>query len=762
MSSLPENPTLLAILAPNQSPRPSIDTLRSAVEEQPESQRYELQLGVMKYLVLHCGKKTDAVAKWYDYVLESGIWRQECSEAKFQEEWSHAKQIHGRHLQGLAYIDKIRQKAAAEWGERNARALFTRITTRTMAGSINKFLARNFRYEQLQLVINNELVDRLTRAARGETRYDGEFLMQQDLYQAWERLNTTPLHPDRLWPLGLKYDQDGFLVGGLEAPIIGNESIQPVRQAERTDAPIPDISTSDGLFRPASPGGTCEEAFGNMAGMESTESEGDSVDVKSERFESEESDSQDPEHSVTAPAPWIALSSDQLVPYWRRRSCGIRRRFKCCNLSISLIRRLKTAPDKINDKMKLSMLRKASRLTSFSTGRICFSHTKALCRYLGLRIRQLPHSQLLKRLKYAVKQKDDWENFLQDKPSWFLPSCLPDKGEVENGFFRLAVKPCLPRIARYEELGLSLEDVCLRIYGNEKDVSFWIACGRYLEKIGGANLPNLFGWLEDDIAAIEGVDTLSDMLGVRVKTLKQLIHIEIKMYNYHHIPASSSSHVELNRIMLQSLAHQLICQDVCYYAAHVAFRPDHAWRLVSFPYPLESTHLDENTEYIHRDLKIEDLLAIDTGRDAAQDSVSFTDEDRGNFLALYGFPGVMQLTGLGALSDALLGRVKWSEWSVTVDLDVLFGEDKQAAHLWIQRWRRRAMYQFVEAFQVVVSAEKKAYGEQSYFSLLQERVPVPDMPDVPECPDASECSDILSPSPQRSPIHDMDMYGRML
>lgn len=46
----------------------------------------------------------------------------------------------------------------------------------------------------------------------------------------------------------------------------------------------------------------------------------------------------------------------------------------------------------------------------------------------------------------------------------------------------------------------------------------------------------------------------------------------------------------------------------------------------------------------------------------------------------YSFPGVTHLTGLGDLSDALLGRIKWSEWSVVAELDALFSEDKEAAH----------------------------------------------------------------------------------
>lgn len=46
----------------------------------------------------------------------------------------------------------------------------------------------------------------------------------------------------------------------------------------------------------------------------------------------------------------------------------------------------------------------------------------------------------------------------------------------------------------------------------------------------------------------------------------------------------------------------------------------------------------------------------------------------------YTFPGVVQLTRLGAVSDALLGCVKWTEWCVWDELEVLFGLDLKATH----------------------------------------------------------------------------------
>ena len=81
--------------------------------------------------------------------------------------------------------------------------------------------------------------------------------------------------------------------------------------------------------------------------------------------------------------------------------------------------------------------------------------------------------------------------------------------------------------------------------------------------------------------------------------------------------------------MFNSLTQQLTRQDICYYAAYVAVRPDHAWRLISFPYA-KSAYATEDTEFMHIDLDIEEYLATGQGGSDVQGSVSFTDENEAN------------------------------------------------------------------------------------------------------------------------------------
>lgn len=81
----------------------------------------------------------------------------------------------------------------------------------------------------------------------------------------------------------------------------------------------------------------------------------------------------------------------------------------------------------------------------------------------------------------------------------------------------------------------------------------------------------------------------------------------------------------------------------------------------------------------------------------------------------YPFPGAVHLQGLGAISDALVGRRRWDNTSVVSELDVLFGESTDAARVYIQSWRQRAATAMTAAFQEVIALEVRYYRDNSFF-----------------------------------------------
>lgn len=81
----------------------------------------------------------------------------------------------------------------------------------------------------------------------------------------------------------------------------------------------------------------------------------------------------------------------------------------------------------------------------------------------------------------------------------------------------------------------------------------------------------------------------------------------------------------------------------------------------------------------------------------------------------YAFPAVVSLHGLGAISDALVGRRRWFQAEVVQELDVLFGSSADKAASFIRTWRRKAFCQLVSAFERMERAERTAFGKDSFF-----------------------------------------------
>lgn len=77
------------------------------------------------------------------------------------------------------------------------------------------------------------------------------------------------------------------------------------------------------------------------------------------------------------------------------------------------------------------------------------------------------------------------------------------------------------------------------------------------------------------------------------------------------------------RGMWYSNIQQLIRQDLSYYMAYVYFRPDHAWRLIAYPYYVKSTRPGDNTKFRHLDINIQDYLETGRGGNLLQGTVSF-------------------------------------------------------------------------------------------------------------------------------------------
>jgi len=97
----------------------------------------------------------------------------------------------------------------------------------------------------------------------------------------------------------------------------------------------------------------------------------------------------------------------------------------------------------------------------------------------------------------------------------------------------------------------------------------------------------------------------------------------------------------------------------------------------------------------------------------------------------YQFAGSVALHGLGALSDALVGRRKWSDPSVQEERNIVLRESKEAFDKYVTTYQKRAVQIFLEHWHRMVKEEVAAYGERSFFSrnasLADDPDPEPDV-----------------------------------
>ncbi|CAM6002997.1 unnamed protein product [Sphagnum balticum] len=97
----------------------------------------------------------------------------------------------------------------------------------------------------------------------------------------------------------------------------------------------------------------------------------------------------------------------------------------------------------------------------------------------------------------------------------------------------------------------------------------------------------------------------------------------------------------------------------------------------------------------------------------------------------YKFPAAVEVTGLGALSDALVCRRRWDSPQVLRDRDIMLLGSREEADKYLKKWRDTAVEVAVEAFKLVVEEEKRVFGDKSYWYNLErlerDGVPFPDL-----------------------------------
>jgi hypothetical protein len=199
-------------------------------------------------------------------------------------------------------------------------------------------------------------------------------------------------------------------------------------------------------------------------------------------------------------------------------------------------------------------------------------------------------------------------------PRWFNKS---DR-VPELGHNRYKPIPTFPLIADFDKVStwMSVASLFRRVYPDSTQPGAYLLTT--MQANGSVVIPGFYDWLKDDYD------------GQHPNGIMPMICDEFDMYEYHYQAEDGKPRVGWQRNMWHSLIQQLVRQDPAYYMLYVFFRPDHAWRLVSYPYYAKNTLPNEQTAFRHIDLNVRDFCDSGRGENILQGSMSLTDEDNAN------------------------------------------------------------------------------------------------------------------------------------
>jgi hypothetical protein len=453
--------------------------------------------------------------------------------------------------------------------------------------------------------------------------------------------------------------------------------------------------------------------------------------------------------------------------------------------------------------------------------KLCWSHLKNIGSKLGLQTRLLNHSALRKRLNQVHNSRNHIGKLKTDVKTynWFRKTHRPIRPSDALGIYRFVPKIEMP------DPVISLEGIFAGFGGLKVIQEF--------NEIGTINIRDVFSWWWNFKAPGTGPYNTVAAVGLE----------EFEMYSHHLRSLGGRENYGWLRNSVYSQIQQVMRQDPVYYAMYVALRPDHCWRLITYPYYAKYARPGDKTFFRHIDINVNDLVKHGRGKNLIQGSVSLDNEIYGNCTTIlpgmhkhigqwwkrvtdrglaadgfvhrisepmftkqdaddfgtqwlevpcqrgavrislphlphgscgpclqirrtilpwfvgiqadhqtldttesgtwdeltkahrdltkpltspsgysnmygaipYRFPGTVVLTGLGPLSDALVGRRRWDDPAVLRERDIVLGPDRKAANQFILNWRKQAVRLVTQNMQDIIFAEQKAYEWRSYF-----------------------------------------------
>ncbi|KAL9631113.1 MAG: hypothetical protein Q9204_004386 [Flavoplaca sp. TL-2023a] len=263
-----------------------------------------------------------------------------------------------------------------------------------------------------------------------------------------------------------------------------------------------------------------------------------------------------------------------------------------------LKRRLE-AKKQLSTPVAISLLKEMRNHIADQKATFCFSHLHKMGGKLGLQMKMLTSESLKSRLEDVYRARG-WIYKLkagQKTYRWFRRSNRPTRLADTLGVYR--IRPItLPTFTFNPQAILRSLNLDWVISQFQEDGNVLINC--------------IFTYLFDD------------------KRLWDLLSEEFDMYDWHLRKIGGRQNLGWLRNALYTQVQQIVRSDPLYYILYACLRPDNNWRLISYPYYMKSTRVDDSTCFRHLDLNIPQLLQEGRGASQIQGSLTLTDEKEDN------------------------------------------------------------------------------------------------------------------------------------
>lgn len=623
----------------------STEEMIEALSQYDGRERYQMSAYCGSVLKDHYDAVGDGLVALFDFVKDHTPWSEcEATEEDFEQRWATAIAIKQRKEHDLAEIQRIKRRAISAWGENDTERLFFMVNTRTMSEAVSKLLSTKLPYEQIRLAINNQVIRRLASPGRGIPN------RKEPIQSDFKKAGATPI-VDRLRAVtlknfGLQLNQDGFVCPEGEGidpmEMSGDDDQDRVSELlEEDSSSLSDAPTSSKQSDEVKIGGSTDSGEEQLDSDD--QSEQDMYEAAA-AIESVEISAEEPtggrrkSRRIAARFPAGKPPSPTRSPPAKRRAVAVdKSKAKCgCALSKATIRLLDQIDDRENPIYRreyLKILRSVGRQLKqdspqISAASLCVKHGKTILSAVHMRGSGKSHDSVVERIHLAYSNIGIWEQFRRDNISWFV-SEIEDEGQ-DLGLYAHRPTTMAPIAADFEAglASLSISSLLKRVYPDQAALS--ITPLDDMNERGSTVLSGFYAWLGEDFD------------GEHPHGIWPLIEEEFAMYEFH--LKQGIKRLGWQRNMWFSLIQQLTRMDPAYYMVYVFFRPDHAYRLISYPYYAKNTLPGESTKFRHIDINIRDYVDTGRGGNILQGSVSLTDEDDQNcteVLAGMHKPGIM-------------------------------------------------------------------------------------------------------------------------